>query len=102
MLRVVPQGTAPTPATASDTPTRREVLDALEPLRPAVERCAKGQHGIAQLDITVISSGVVTHAVVAGDFAGTPEGSCIALAARDAKFAPFQKPRFRVIYPYAL
>ncbi len=103
VLRVSPQGAAPQAAAQpSETPTRREVLDALEPLRPAVERCARGQHGIAQLDITVVSSGAVTHAVVAGDFAGTPEGSCIALAARKAQFAPFQKPRFRVIFPFSL
>ena len=101
VLRVVPKD-APSTATASETPTRQEVLDALEPLRPAVERCAHGQRGIAQLDITVVNTGVVTHAVVAGDFAGTPEGSCMALAARDAKFAPFQKPRFRVIFPFSL
>jgi hypothetical protein len=102
VLRVVPQGTKPASEGPSETPTRAEVLAALEPLRPAVARCVQGQHGIAQLDITVINTGVVTHAVVAGDFAGTPEGSCIALAARDAKFAPFQKPRFRVIFPFSL
>jgi hypothetical protein len=106
VLRVVPKdstsSTAEEASTPSETPTRREVLDALEPLRPAVERCANGQHGVAQLDITVVNTGTVTHAVVAGDFAGTPAGSCIALAARGAKFAPFQKPRFRVIYPFAL
>ena len=102
VLRIVPQGTQPASSTPSETPTRSEVLAALEPLRPAVERCVKGQHGIAQLDITVVNTGAVTHAIVAGDFAGTPEGSCIALAARDAKFAPFQKPRFRVIFPFSL
>jgi len=103
VMRVVPRDSSEQAAsTPSETPTRREVLDALEPLRPAVERCANGQRGVAQLDITVVNTGTVTHAVVAGDFAGTPEGSCIALAARGAKFAPFQKPRFRVIYPFAL
>jgi hypothetical protein len=102
VLRVVPQGTKPASEGPSETPTRAEVLAALEPLRPAVARCVQGQHGVAQLDITVINTGAVTHAVVAGDFAGTPEGSCIALAARDAKFAPFQKPRFRVIFPFSL
>lgn len=102
VLRVVPQSTKPASEGPSETPTRAEVLAALEPLRPAVARCVQGQHGIAQLDITVINTGAVTHAVVAGDFAGTPEGSCIALAARDAKFAPFQKPRFRVIFPFSL
>jgi hypothetical protein len=103
VLRVVPKDSDEQAAsTPSETPIRSEVKDALEPLRPAVERCANGQHGVVQLDITVVNTGTVTHAVVAGDFAGTPEGSCMALAARGAKFAPFQKPRFRVIYPFAL
>jgi hypothetical protein len=98
VLQVAPRGTL----TPSETPTRQEVLDALEPLRPEIQRCAQGQHGIAQLDITVVSSGAVTHAVVGGDFSGTAAGSCMALAARGAKFAPFQKPRFRVIFPFSL
>ncbi len=42
------------------------------------------------------------HAVVAGDFAGSPAGSCIARVVRTARFAPFSKPRFRVIYPFSL
>jgi hypothetical protein len=40
--------------------------------------------------------------VVGGDFAGTPEGSCIARVARTAQFVRFAKPRFRVIYPFSL
>ena len=85
-----------------DTPSREDVIAALDPLRPAVNECARGQRGTAQLDITVSSSGQVSHAVVGGDFAGTPEGSCIARAARTAQFTPFKKPRFRVIYPFQL
>ena len=85
-----------------DTPSRDDVKAALVPLWPAVTECAHGQRGMAQLDITVTSSGQVSHAVVGGDFAGTPEGSCIARAARTAQFTPFKKPRFRVIYPFQL
>lgn len=84
------------------TPSRQDVVSALEPLRAEVQQCAGNLRGIAQLDVTVASNGSVTHAVVAGDFAGTPEGSCIARIARSAKFSPFERPRFRVIYPYAL
>ena len=64
--------------------------------------CAHGMQGTAQLDITVADTGFVTSAVVGGDFAGTPEGSCIARAVRSAQFAPFKKPRFRLIYPFSL
>ena len=85
-----------------DIPGRDDVLAALAPIRAAVAQCARGMHGVAQLDITVANTGFVTHAVVGGDFAGTPEGSCIARAARAAQFVSFKKPRFRVIYPFSL
>ena len=98
----VQQQPAVAPASLPPTPTREDVVSALEPLRAAVQQCAGNLRGVAQLDVTVASNGSVTHAVVAGDFAGTPEGSCIARIARAAKFSAFEQPRFRVIYPYAL
>jgi hypothetical protein len=90
------------PANLPDIPSRDDVISALEPLRGAIGECVHGMRGVAQLDITVSSSGSVSHAVVGGDFAGTPEGSCIARATRGAQFTPFKKPRFRVIYPFSL
>jgi hypothetical protein len=98
VLKVTPHnGLGETP----DVPSRDNVVAALTPLRAAVAECAHGQHGTAQLDVTVGSSGFVTQAIVGGDFAGTPEGSCIARVARSAQFVPFKKPRFRVIYPFS-
>jgi hypothetical protein len=86
-----------------DTPTRETVQAALDSVRAEVGRCAPaGQRGVAEVDLTIASNGLVTHAVVAGDFAGTPAGSCIARAVRAARFTPFAKPRFRVIYPFSL
>jgi hypothetical protein len=99
VLRVTPRDSQ---ADLPDTPSRDNVLSALAPIRATVSECARGQHGLAQLDITVSSAGFVTYAVVGGDFAGTPEGSCIARAARSAQFVAFKKPRFRVIYPFSL
>jgi hypothetical protein len=99
VLRVVPHEAS---KEAPDIPTRENVLAALAPIRPAVAECARGQHGTAQLDITVASTGFVTQAIVGGDFSGTPAGSCIARVARTAQFVPFKKPRFRVIYPFSL
>jgi hypothetical protein len=98
VIKVTPRSTEGLP----ETPSRDDVLAALDPVRPKVAQCAPGQHGVAEVDITVSDTGAVTHAVVAGDFAGTPEGSCIARAVRGATFRPFQKPRFRVIYPFSL
>ena len=45
---------------------------------------------------------VLAEMTLGGDFAGTPAGSCIARVVRGATFAPFSKPRFRVIYPFSL
>jgi hypothetical protein len=48
------------------------------------------------------SSGRVTNARVQGQFAGTPEGSCIARAVRRARFPRFKRPSFQVTFPYRL
>ncbi|MGD8861042.1 MAG: hypothetical protein PVI30_13625 [Myxococcales bacterium] len=96
VLEIKPSGPLP------QTPSREAVVAALEAVAPAVRACTHGQRGIAQVDLTVTDSGKVSHAVVAGDFAGTPEGTCIARAVRAARFAPFQKPLFRVVYPFSL
>lgn len=101
-VNAYPTTKAAKPAMLPDRPSRDDVLAALEPIQAAVAACAKGQHGVAEVDITVQSSGQVSHAVVRGDFAGTPEGSCIARTVRGATFGPFTQPRFRVVYPFAL
>lgn len=85
-----------------DTPTREDVTRALDVVRPQVSACTGGKHGVAEVDLTVLSAGDVSHVVVTGDFAGTPEGSCIAREVRAARFSPFLKPRFRLIYPFQL
>lgn len=84
------------------TPSRQDVLDAMAPLREELARCAEGRGGVAELMLSVDGSGAVLHAKVVGDYAGTAQGSCIALAARKAHFAPFQQARFSVHYPVAL
>lgn len=96
LAAAVPEGPLP------ETPTRDNVQSALDAKRDEVLACAAGMHGVAEVDLTVSNNGAVTHAVVAGDFAGTPAGSCIARVVRTARFAPFSKPRFRVLYPFSL
>ena len=93
------------PPTARQPDARKRDRDAgtvCAPLLAAFLECAQGQRGVAQLDITLIDSGAVSHVVVGGDFAGSTQGSCIARAARTAQFAPFKKPRFRLVYPISL
>jgi hypothetical protein len=96
---------APKPPLAGDmplTPSRTDVLHKLEAVRPSVRACAAGRSGVADLDITVARSGVVTHVLVGGDFAGTTQGSCIARAVREARFDSFKQERFRLLFPYAI
>ena len=90
------------PATLPEIPERSGVISELEGLRSAMTQCAGGRRGVAELDLRIANTGRIAHAVVGGDFAGTPEGSCIARAVRRARFGPFRKARFRIIYPYKL
>jgi hypothetical protein len=92
---------APQIAPAADlpeTPSREAIGAALQDLRAAFELCSDGRSGVAELDLTIRGSGALAHAVVGGDFAGTPQGSCIARTLRKVSFTPFQKPKFRVLY----
>jgi hypothetical protein len=57
---------------------------------------------VAEVAMTVKNTGRVTHAVVRGDFAGTPEGSCIARTVRKVRLPPFLRPSFTLVYPFAL
>jgi hypothetical protein len=95
---------APKPLTGDipQTPSRTDVLHKLEAVRPSVRACAAGRSGVADLDITVAHSGVVTHVLVGGDFAGTTQGTCIARAVREARFDSFKQERFRLLFPYAI
>ena len=86
-----------------DSPSREDVQAALRAVAPVVAACGGGaRRGVATVEITVGSSGRVRNAVVTGPFAGTPEGSCIARAARRARFPQFGQPTFRVTYPFRL
>ena len=85
-----------------EAPSRAEVLQRMESVRPAVRACATGLSGVADLDITIAHSGKVTHVLVGGDFAGTTQGSCIARAVREAKFPSFKQERFRLLFPYPI
>jgi predicted Zn finger-like uncharacterized protein len=82
------------------SPSRDEVLAAMRGVEPAVRACATGsEKGMAEVQITVSgTTGRVTNATVTGITGEV--GSCIARAARNAKFPKFSKPNFQVKYPY--
>jgi hypothetical protein len=95
----------PAQESASDLaaqPSREQVRAALDAVIPELQKCTGNQHGTADVTMTVRSAGVVSYAVVAGSFAGTPEGSCIARTVKLAKFPPFSEPSMRVSYPFEL
>jgi len=102
--RAVPARTniALAPADLPDAPSRETIAASLNHMRSAIQLCTDGRTGVAELDLTIHGSGTVAHALVGGDFAGTPQGSCIARTLRGASFAPFQKPKFRVLYKLML
>ncbi len=86
-----------------ETPPQADVRSALQGQQSAVAACGGGQHGVATVTITFSgSSGRVTNAVVAGQFAGTPVGSCIARAVRSASVPRFSRPTLSVGYPYRI
>jgi hypothetical protein len=89
------------PEELPDSPARDEILAAMRGVESAVRACAEGQalKGTAEVQITVAgTSGRVTNATVSG-ITGEA-GSCIARAARNAKFPRFAKPTFSIKYPY--
>ena len=87
---------------APEAPAREQVVSALEQVRPALLACVGDRHGLASVRLTVSPTGRVRHAVVTGDFDGTPEGSCIARTVRSAQFPPFTQESFSVRYPFQL
>jgi predicted Zn finger-like uncharacterized protein len=82
------------------TPSRDETLAAMRGVESAVRACnTTNAKGTAEVSITVTgSTGRVTNATVTG-LTGEV-GSCIARAARNAKFGKFSKPNFQIKYPY--
>jgi len=48
------------------------------------------------------ATGRVSNVTVSGAFQGTPVGTCVARAARSARFPRFSRASFSVTFPYAL
>lgn len=96
-------GGAVAPAPSGDTPARDDVVRALGAVHSAVQTCAAGRGGVAWVQVTFAGpTGRVSNALVQGNFAGTPQGSCIARAVRSAQVAPFHSATFSVAFPFQL
>jgi hypothetical protein len=85
-----------------EAPSREDVIAGFEKVRDALATCAAGKHGVVEIDATIASSGRVSRSLIAGVFQGTPEGSCMARAARTARFPQFSQPSLNVTYPVSL
>jgi hypothetical protein len=83
-------------------PTREDVTQGFEKVRGAVAQCAAGKHGIVTITATIAGSGRLMSALVDGVFKGTPEGSCMARAARGTSFPPFSQGNLKVSYPMSI
>jgi len=84
------------------TPSRTEVVRALQAVQPQVAACAGGRGGVVTVNVTVGGSGRVRNAQVTGEYQGTREGSCVARAVRRARFPEFRQDSFSVRYPFRL
>lgn len=93
---------APAPQNLPAQPSREQVTAALSAVVPALKKCVGDRHDTADVTLTVRPAGFVSYAVVAGPYAGSSEGSCIARAVKAAKFPEFSDPTLRVSYPFQL
>jgi hypothetical protein len=98
-----PERTASTPEPSlRRAPSRDEVQRAMTAIAPAIAECAEGEHGLVSSTVTFGDSGRVRSALVNGELAGTPAGSCMARALRTIELPPFSQVSFTVQYPFAI
>lgn len=90
------------PVAAETAPNREQIIASMNELASQLSACVGDEHGIADVTLTVRGSGVVSHALVEGSFAGSEKGSCIAQALRGARLPPFAAPVLRLAYPLQL
>jgi hypothetical protein len=83
-------------------PSRQDIVAAFAQLRGEFDRCAAGQHGIAEVQATLLGSGRVSAPRVSGAFAGTPASFCMERAVRNHTFPAFSDAQVRISIPLAL
>jgi hypothetical protein len=88
---------------STGAPTREQIVAAMRSVAGSVGACGGGARtGVAEVRVRLGSSGRVQSAIVTGQFAGTPEGSCIARAVRSARVPPFRQSTFEFTYPFRI
>jgi len=101
-VQLSPEDVAAALAALPQTPSREQVVAGFEAVQDALAQCAAGKHGVAEIDATIANSGRISHALIGGNFQGSPEGSCMARVVRGARFPQFRQPMLKVSYPVAL
>jgi hypothetical protein len=83
---------------------RAAIADAMTRIRPQVFACYEKfkEPGTAQLTYVVAGNGMVQSIRVGGSFDGTPTGTCVIDAGKNAHFPRFKAPRQQFSYPFFL
>ena len=101
MVRILVTGFEPFVA-AAENPSG-DCVAALRAVGPAVRACGTGSGGVATVTLVFNQQGRVNTANVGAPHAGTPVGSCVARAAREAQIPAFNsRPTLSVTFPYPL
>lgn len=103
LLNIAVGGSAPAPKALPASPSRADVVKAMDGVRADVKRCAKASGasgGVAKVLVTVHKSGKVTGAKVSG----VPDSvaGCVGGAVRHAQFPRFSQPTFSINFPFRL
>lgn len=69
---------------------------------PAAKNCYKGTQGTAMVKLEIEPSGKISKVTVSGQFAGTPEGQCVASAVKGASFPAWDGHPQSFTYPFLL
>jgi hypothetical protein len=92
--------TATARSQSSGEPTRVEVVNALRPIEPTVQRCMGDLREVARVQLTVSSAGRVTEVSVGPPFAGTPAATCMERALRRARLPRSESPSYVLSHPF--
>ena len=93
------------PNVVPDQLDKRDVVEGASKAKPAVAACFDRYRvqGMASVSFAIPNDGHPTNVTVAGDFAGTPTGQCVAEAvANTARFRPHTGMTQSIVYPFIL
>ena len=84
--------------------TKTQIADAMAKIRPQVFGCYQQFKvpGMVELAFEVAGNGTVQNVSVAPAWRGTPTGSCVKEAAKDAHFPTFKLDQQKFTYPFFL